>query len=106
MPYRNTSGGDSEDFYADTPPTTSTTKADSGRETGEEMETTLIPKSLAPNKDFQPGDEITLRVVRVHEGDLEVAYGDEAASEEERTDRDETPAPPTAADGGMASMME
>jgi hypothetical protein len=43
-------------------------KEDSGGETA------LLPKSILAGKEFNPGDELVLKVVRLYDDEVEVAY--------------------------------
>lgn len=43
----------------------------------DESATALIPKSLLAGKDFQPGDEVVLKVVHIFEDEVEVEYAKE-----------------------------
>ena len=40
-------------------------------------ETTLIPKSILAGKDFQPGDEVVLKIVKLYDDQAEVEYAAE-----------------------------
>lgn len=44
--------------------------------------TALLPKSILGGKDFQPGEEVVLKIVRVHGDEIEVEY----ASDEKPTE--------------------
>lgn len=72
-----------------------------------ETQSALIPKSLFPGKECDVGDVLRLRVVAVHEGELEieaVGYADDDEEEEEEKDEEveETPAEPSEMDEMMA----
>ena len=43
----------------------------------DEGETALLPKSILGGKEFQPGDEVVLKVVHIYEDEVEVAYAAE-----------------------------
>lgn len=45
--------------------------------------TTLIPSSICPGMEFDVGDEIVLKVVAVHEDELEVAYAPDKEKEKD-----------------------
>jgi hypothetical protein len=54
-----------------------------------EGETALLPKSILGGKDFQPGDEVVLKIVGMHDDEVEVAYAPEkpgGADDEEMTE--------------------
>lgn len=46
-------------------------------------ETALIPKSLLMGREFNPGDEVVLKVVHIYEDEVEVQYATEEPEEEE-----------------------
>lgn len=105
----NPGGGQSpdDDMYSDGH--SGAPKSNAEKEThADESETTLIPKSICPGMDFEPGDEVMLRVVRVHEGDLEVAYAPKEEGDKEEGGQGEEPAQASMPSGGgeMSSMME
>lgn len=39
--------------------------------------TALLPKSILAGKDFKPGEEVVLKIVRIHDDEVEVAYASE-----------------------------
>lgn len=51
--------------------------ADTPPEETEGGTTALLPKSVLGGKDFEPGDEVVLKVVKVHEDEVEVEYASE-----------------------------
>lgn len=68
-----------------------------------EGQTALIPKSLCPG--MEVGDEVKLKVVGVHEDELEVAY--EGKGEEGKSESESEPEPkPMPMRSGMSDMME
>lgn len=44
-------------------------------------QTALLPKSVLGGKDFEPGEEVVLKIVKVHEDEIEVQYAPEKAKE-------------------------
>lgn len=68
---------------------------------GESGETALLPKSILGGKEFKPGEEVVLKVVNVHDDQVEVAYATGESKEESPP-----AAAPAAAPDEMASMME
>jgi hypothetical protein len=49
-------------------------KAAEGGDEHMEGETALLPKSILGGKDFKPGEEVVLKIVRMHDDEVEVAY--------------------------------
>lgn len=39
--------------------------------------TALLPKSILGGKDFKPGEEVVLKIVRIHDDEVEVEYAPE-----------------------------
>lgn len=71
-----------QDYYNDGPEEEAPGSTPNKQEREEDMDerdeaTALIPKSVTGGKDFQPGDEIVLEVIAVHEDELEVRYAKE-----------------------------
>lgn len=71
--------------------------------------TAVLPKSILMGKDFKPGEEVVLKIVRIHDDQVEVAYAPEKGKEGEgEGEMAEAPAPGPEAGGGdqeMAGMM-
>lgn len=76
-------------------------------------QTAILPKSILAGKEFKPGEEVVLKIVAIHDNDVEVEYATEEGSKEEEAG--ETPKEEAAEKGGggyaapsadMASMME
>lgn len=63
---------------------------------------TLIPKSLLAGKHFEVGDEVVLKIVAMHEDEVEVAYsyGEEGKGDKENTADEEAPS-----EGGMSESQ-
>lgn len=55
--------------------------ADTPPEETEGGTTALLPKSVLGGKDFEPGEEVVLKVVKVHEDEVEVEYAPEKPDE-------------------------
>lgn len=102
MPYdSNTGGGD--DLYADAAPPAA--QKPGSEESGDQGITALLPKNICPG--MEPGDEMVLKIVRVHDDQYEVAYAPEPKDEEEEKEPTrEIPSSAPAPEGDMASMME
>lgn len=45
-------------------------------------ESALIPKSLLMGKEFNPGDEVVLKIVHIYEDEVEVQYASEEPKDE------------------------
>lgn len=58
-----------------------------------EGETALLPKSILAGKEFKPGDEVVLKIVKEHGDQVEVQYATEEPEED-------TEAAPSGAEGG------
>lgn len=54
-----------------------------------EGESALIPKSLLAGKDFKPGEEVVLKIVRDYGDQIEVQYAADDGSDEEQPDSEE-----------------
>ena len=77
-------------------------------------QTAILPKSILAGKEFKPGEEVVLKIVAIHDNDVEVEYASEEGSKEEEAG--ETPEQEMAEQKGgggygspssdMASMME
>lgn len=50
--------------------------------------TALLPKSILAGKEFQPGEEVVLKIVHIYDDEVEVAYatGEESDEKEEGGD--------------------
>lgn len=66
------------DYYDDGPetPQQSESPPPEEQDAGDEK-TALLPKSVTGGKTFEPGEEIVLKVVAVHDDELEVTYATE-----------------------------
>jgi hypothetical protein len=79
MAYDNPGHGGGESFYDDAPPAKE--KEESGsNEDGQK--TYVLPKAVLEGKEFEPGDELVLRIVSMHEDQIEVTYA--PAKEQEK----------------------
>jgi hypothetical protein len=89
------------DNYYDDGPESSTAKAP--QEDGSGPKTCTLPKDAFP--DAQPGQVLTLEVVRVHDDEIEVAP---QGSDQEEAPPEEAPAPDEGGsdEGPMRSMLE
>ncbi len=85
--YSDNPGGD--ETSTDTPAQTDTSKPADNKDAHAEGETALLPKSLMAGKDFKPGEEIVLKVVRLYGDEFEVEYSHgEDKSDEKNEDMD------------------
>lgn len=99
--YNNPGSGGGEDLYSDGA-AAAAPAAEKPEESEDSGETALLPKSICPG--MNPGEEMVLKIVKVHDDQYEVAY----APEPEKEEKEETPAkaPMPGAGSEMASMME
>lgn len=113
MAYDNPGGGGEESMYSDAPETKAAPAAEEGGEDKGGGKTYLLPKEVLEGKKFEPGDEVVLRIVAMHDDQIEVAYA--PAKEQEGGKGGEEgggyEAPPEGGAGGMgdremSSMME
>jgi hypothetical protein len=80
-----------EDLYSDNPggdaaPDTAPDK----NKAGDEGETALLPKSILAGKEFKLGEEVVLKIVKIYEDEVEVAYAKgEDSKESEHPEMDE-----------------
>lgn len=66
------------------------TVAPDEKEKSEVGQTALLPKSILAGRDFEPGDEVVLKVTHVYENEVAVEYAKEPAkSETVPSDEDE-----------------
>jgi len=99
MDYPSNPGGGEEDMFHDGPP------APKEAEAKPESSTGILPKSILAGKDFKVGDEVVLKIVALHDNDVEVEYASEKGGEDEGGGyQEEMPAASPSND--MASMME
>lgn len=68
--------------------------------------TALLPKSVTGGKDFEPGDEIVLKVVAVHDDELEVSYATEKGESEGKPSSEPSMDKAMDHNQSMASFME
>lgn len=103
MPYPNPTASPEPGMFDDGPPE----KAAESESPGE-GQTALLPKSILAGKEFKPGDEVVLKIVNLHENDVEVEYASEEPEKQEGAEApaETPPAEAAPAGGGMASMME
>ena len=94
--------------YEDGPAEGAEMPAGAAKETEEkDGETAVLPKSILAGKDFSPGDEVVLRIVRMHDDSVEVAYAP-AKEQEKGGDKggEGEMAPPEGSEPSMSSMMD
>ena len=95
---------EAEDAASNSTPTSADTSSED-TETAEEQ-TALLPKTILAGKQFDPGDEVVLKIVKVYENEVEVAY---ATGDEEETANQpmQEPSPDMeASEGALESMAE
>jgi len=106
--YANPGGGQDADMFSDGAEPQAPEMAET--EKPSEGQTAVIPKSLLAGKEFKPGQEVVLKVVAIHDNDVEVEYASEKGPEEGEAPPEEEMAQgaPAGGPGGgeMASMME
>jgi hypothetical protein len=109
MAYGNP-GSDGENFY-DGPPS----KEKPMEEKDEGQKTYVLPKAVLEGKEFDPGDELVLRIVSMHGDQIEVTYAAEKGEKDESMDEEgggkemaQAPMPggESGGGGGYSSMME
>lgn len=73
----------------DAPPTE---EMDSGETDSQDAggETALLPKSILAGKEFKPGEEVVLKIVRIHDDEVEVEYAADKPEESESEDEPES----------------
>lgn len=62
----------------------------------EQGPTALVPKSVLAGREVKPGDEVTLKVIRIHDDEIEVGS----------PGGEETPAPPPTAEQEIDQMAQ
>ena len=105
--YSNPGGGQDADMFSDGPqPPAKTAET----EEPSEGQTAILPKSILGGKEFKPGEEVMLKIVALHDNDVEVEYAPEKGSEEGQEGAEEEMASPPdkggAPGGEMAALME
>ena len=68
--------GDETGTSASAPPETKPKPED------QDETTALLPKTILGGKEFEPGDEVVLKIVHIYEDEVEVAYAPEKGKEE------------------------
>lgn len=92
-----------EDYYDDAAPAETSAPEEGGEEYETEGKVYTLPKAILMGKDFQPGDELVLKIEAIHDDRIEVSYA--PAKEQESAPAEEAP-PSGMGEGEMASMME
>jgi hypothetical protein len=97
--------GGGESFY-DGPP--SKEKPEEDKDEGQK--TYVLPKAVLEGKEFEPGDELVLRIVSMHGDQIEVTYAPAKEQEKEGGQKEMAQAPMPGGEGGggggYSSMME
>lgn len=106
MAYNNP--GPSEDYYDDGP------AAKEGQESASQEaeehkgdETALLPKSILMGKEFKPGEEVVLEIVRMLDDQVEVKYASEKGEGEESGEKypEKATMPGGEGESEMSSLM-
>ena len=109
MAYDNPGHGGGESFYDDAPPAKEKGPDDSK---DEGQKTYVLPKAGLEGKEFEPGDELVLRIVSMQDDQIEVTYAPAKEQEKGKGESEgqmaEAPAGGSEGGGGSAysSMME
>ena len=100
MPSYNPGGGQNpnDEMFNDGPAPAEDQGGDKGEVTG------ILPKEILAGKDFPVGSEVVLKIVTIHDNDVEVAYASEEGKGEEPMKEDGPEAPPKESND-MQSMM-
>src|SRR5690348_9477631 len=80
--YANPEAGQQDDMYSDAA-SGGKTEEPSKPEDKEEGKSYLLPKAVLEGKEFEPGDEVVLRIVAMHDDQIEVQYAPAKEQEEE-----------------------
>lgn len=94
---------ESEDNYSDAAmPDSEGTEKETAPKEETDSPRGLLPKSILAGKDFKPGEEIVLKIVAIHDDEVEVeySYGDE--KKPSAPEKSEPAEPPSE----MSAMME
>ena len=97
--------GSDSDYFSDGAPAAQ--EGGGEPEAKSDGQTAILPKSILAGKDFKVGEEVVLKIVAMHENDVEVEYAssEEGGGEESYSEPTETATAPTG-ESSMASMME
>lgn len=109
-PGPQTDPASSDDYFSDSP----AGEQDKPEEKDDKDEysgtTAVLPKEILAGKEFKPGEEVVLEIVRINDDSVEVKY---ASDKGEKEEGGEPPEPGEEAQGGgyggdkeMQSMME
>lgn len=96
-------------MYDDAGPSGSQQQEPDKPEEKDDHKTYLLPLAVAEGKEFEPGDEIVLRIEAIHDDQYEVSYA--PAKEQEKKDGEEPMGQEAEAGnpggkGGMGSLYE
>lgn len=95
------------DYYADAAPPPEGAAPEAKSDTSSDSNVATIPKSVLGGKEFQPGQEVVLKVEKVMEDSVLVSYASEEKPEEQEQPQEAPPAQaPGPGGGGMSSLME
>ena len=97
------------DYYNDGPEQESPSEQSSPGEEKDprDSKTALLPRSILAGKEFEPGDEVVLKIVAMHDDEIEVEYaGDSGDKKDSSSDGKPEMAASSSDGGGMSSFME
>lgn len=98
------------DYYSDEEASTAAPPAGPADEARDPADnpgsTAILPKEFFGGSPPEPGSTITLKVLRVHDTQVEVEQADEAEEESAEGEEAPPPAPAPESDPEMAGMME
>ena len=104
MPYDQKGAAPPDDMFSDGPEPAGPKTAET--EEAGENQTAILPKTILAGKDFKPGEEVVLKIVAIHDNDIEVEYAPEKGKEGPEKEMAEAPQGGGSQGGPMASMME
>lgn len=103
--YSSNSGGG--DPYDDGPAAAPQAEPEGQEKSDEGGPTGVLPKSILMGKDFNTGDELVLKILAIHDDEIEVGYAPEKGKGEGKEEMAESPAPSGGGgEGQMSSYME
>lgn len=91
-----------DDYYSDAAPAQESSPSGEGADSSQPSAT--LPKSILAGKEFQPGDEIVLRIDKIMDDEVMVSYAPEKGGEEHEGAMEEPE--PASAPSGMSSNYE
>ena len=108
--YANAESGNSESMYSDAEGSSPESKEPDKPEEKDDHKTYLLPVGVAEGKEFEPGDEIVLRIEAIHDDQFEVSYApakeQEKGKEPEGMGEEASQGAEAGGQGGMGSMYD